>query len=254
LPFDVHVNAINQRLGVGPSETDGTTDLTKPIKYYGKVQTYTISQRWVDFYDQVARALGKDPVASPVAAYNAVDTAASNGKSATFKDVFGVSGTRKISQYKQDLRKFTCTAAQWVGQALGDTSPADCAVPYTQNASGAITGGGIPATAPNYEVVAGSCDTGLAAKRVNSAVAVTSYLQDFVRHENRGVLPDELKGFNGLGISWTIQAAWQKTGPLTINAPGTDSNGQPTCTPSLQLGTGRQNHGYNLAKGIKGLF
>ncbi len=254
LPFDVYVNSINQRLGVGPSESDGTTDLTKPIEYYGKVQTWSSSEWWVDFYDQVARALGKDPVANPIAAYNAVDTAASNGKSATFKDVFGVSATRKIAQYEQDLRKFTCLAAPWVGQALGDSSPADYATPYTQNASGAITGGGIPASAPTFELVVGSCDTGLTAKRVNSSAAVVSYLQDFIRHENGGVVPDELQGFNGIGIPWTIQSAWQKTGPLTIYAPGTSSTGQPTCTASLALGNGRQNHGYNLATNIKGLF
>jgi hypothetical protein len=100
--FNVYINDINQRLGVAPTEANGTTDLTKPLVPYGKVQTYFASNLWVRFYDAAARALGKDPVATPVAAYNAVDTAIANNRSAYFTDVvWGIPGTYNLPVQEQ---------------------------------------------------------------------------------------------------------------------------------------------------------
>jgi hypothetical protein len=251
LTFKVYLNDIDQRLGVQPTESDATTNTTKPLVPYGKVQTYWDSDLWVRFYDAVARGLGYNPVAAPVPAYNAVDNAIANNKSVVFTDpIYNARTSWNVRSYRKALFGGICAQSPWVSAALGDTSRSDYAQPYTQDpATGKILSGGIPATAPNPELVVGSCDIGFRYVFRASADGVLSYLQDFVRHENNGVLPDELKEANG---GWTIpmiiHSAWHNTRYMAVTDP---FNG---CAVKLNLGTGRLNHGLNLAKNFNGLL
>jgi hypothetical protein len=251
LTFRVYLNDIDQRLGVEPTESDGTTNTTKPLVPYGKVQTYWDSDLWVRFYDAVSSGLGYNPVWTPVAAYNAVDTAISNNKTVVFTDpVFNAKAAWNVRSYRNAIFRGVCSASPWVSAALRDSSRSDYAVPFTQNATtGAILSGGIPATAPSMELVLGTCDVGFRLVFASSADGVLTFLQDFVRHENNGVLPSELTlAGGGWTIPMIIHSAWHNTGFMSVNDPFN------SCAPRLTLGTGRWNHGVNLAKNFSGLL
>jgi hypothetical protein len=236
---------LNLRMGVRPTEADGTTDLTKPIATYGKVQTYSQMSLWLKFYDNVARAKGQDPVAHPNNAYNLVDAAVSSDQQLTFANPQGAGTvTAKVGAYKKSLRRQICTNSPWVGNALGDASRADYAQPWVLDASGKVVSGGVPANATSFEFMVGTCDVGFRFMRANSAKAVQSYLQDFVRHENNGQLPDELKGVHGQTIPMIVASAWSNTGTMSVNDP------TQGCAPQLNLGVGRWNHGVNLVKNL----
>ena len=75
-----------------------------------------------------------------------------------------------------------------------------------------------------------------------------SYLQDFVRHENNGVVPSQLQGYSGLVVPMIIASAWSNTGPMVVRDP------LHGCAAQLNLGTGRWWHGYNLVSNVKGLL
>lgn len=240
---------LNLREGVRPTESDGTTDLTKPIATYGKVQTYGQMALWVNFYDNVARAKGQDPVAHPVAAYNAVDAAVDANQQLTFVNPQGPGTvTAKVGAYKKALRRQICTNSPWVASVLGDASRGDYAQPWVLDAGGHVVSGGVPSNAPSFEFVIGSCDVGFRWMRANSAKAVQSYLQDFVRHENNGQVPDELKGIQGQSIPMIIHSAWSNTGQMSVNDP------TKGCAPQLNLGVGRFNHGLNLVRNIQNVL
>jgi hypothetical protein len=247
---DIYLNDIDQRLGVQPTESDGTTNTTKPLVPYGKVQTYWDSDLWVRFYDAVARGLKYNPVTTPIAAYNAVDNAIANNRNVVFTDpLFNVTQSWNVQWYKNAIYNGICQASPWVSAAVGDVSRSDYAAPWTFGPNGYVNGGGVPATAPTTELVLGSCDVGFMNIYNKSADGVLSFLQDFVRHENSGVLPDELKLSNGGGaIPLIIASAWANQGSMVIRDP---FNG---CAPKLDLGIGRQNHGVNLAENFDGLL
>ena len=248
--YHIHLNDIDQRLGVQPTELNGTTNTTKPLVPYGKVQTYFDSDLWVRFYDAVARGLKYDPVATPIAAYNAVDTAIANNKNVVFTDpVTNVTQSWNVKWYKNALYSALCQASPWVSAAVGDASRSDYAKPWTFGPAGNVSGGGVPANAPSTELVLGSCDVGFMNIYNKSADGVLSYLQDFVRHENNGVLPSELKLSGGGGaIPLIIQSAWLNQGSMVVRDPFAG------CAAKLDLGIGRQNHGINLAKNFDGLL
>jgi hypothetical protein len=246
----VFLQDIDQRLGVQPTESDGTTNTTKPLVPYGKVQTYWDSDLWVRFYDAVARGLKYDPVATPIAAYNAVDNAIANNKNVVFTDpLFNTTQSWNVRWYKNAIYNGICQASPWVSAAVGDASRSDYAMPWTFGPNGYVNGGGVPAPAPNPELVLAGCDIGFMNVYNKSADGVLSFLQDFVRHENNGVLPDELKLANGGGtIPMIIQSAWSNEGSMVIRDPFAG------CAAKLDLGTGRQNHGVNLAENFSGLL
>ena len=245
----VYFDDLNWRSGVKPTEADGTTDLTKPRQVYGKVQTFSTMSTWIAFYDNVARAKHLDPVLHPVAAYAAVDAAVDANQHLTFANPDGPGVvTANLQPYKARLRKTICARAPWVAQALGDASRSDYAQPFVIDANGNVIGGGIPADAPSMELVVGTCDAGFRATRANSSKAALSYLQDFVRHENNGVVPDQLKGFSGVVIPMVIASAWGNTGSMVVRDP------LHGCAVQLDLGTGRTTHGYRLVANIKGLL
>ncbi len=205
-PGHININTyfddFDMLMGVDPWVTGKPTG-------YGKVQTAQVSEWVALWYDAIAHAIGQDPNAAPVSAWNAVDTAVANNRL--------VPGVGRLRAAHDKLQQAICDVSPWLQDALDDS--------------------------PGGEVIVGPCDAGFEYSRKESAAGVRYMIQWFVASQNNGVVPEPLKGGQGLVIPMIIRSAYKNQGAMAVRDPLSKPTG---CAVKLDLGTGRNTHFVKL--------
>jgi hypothetical protein len=191
---------------------------------YGKVQTAAASEKWIRFYDAVARAKGANPVTRPVwahdiVAHNAI-TANQSLRINLYPDVPALSKweTVKVGGYKRRLLQEICDTSPWIKDALGDANGGYAKVPL---------GGGQ------------FCNAGFRLYHPASAQGMGWTLRELaVKFSEDGTIPDDLKA-RATAIPQIFQEMFYNTDtkvPLLIRDPTSEA---PPCAVMLDLGVSR---------------
>jgi hypothetical protein len=201
------------------------------FKGYGRVATADMSDKWVRFYDAVARAKGADPINNPIYAHKDVAEGAieANQKLTInlYPDVPSKSKveTVKVKDYRQLLIQESCSnASPWVKDALGDTH---------------VEG--------DANVVIGACDTGFSPfyMPVSSAGNGRSFYEFVYNNSSNPKDAEDVRGnYPALPMLFReMYANLDKTKDLLIQNPfGEFDNGQTGCKVERNLGKSRGSH------------